>query len=126
MDCGESRPIEVRVDHSLICEEWRQGGSAGGQEGGLHAAGAGIGCHQPVRGVVGLQGVGQELGVEEFQLVRQGEGEGLIVDMADGGHFNGASADVECSILHGLKFCNSGGGGIGGPDWGGISKDGFN
>ena len=54
VDSGESRPIGVRVDYSLISEQWRQGGSAGRLDGGLHAAGAGIGCQQPVRGVVRL------------------------------------------------------------------------
>ena len=84
-------------------------------------SGTGVGSHHPVR----LQGIGQELGVGEFQLVRQEEGVSLVVEMANGGHLNGASADAECSTLHGLKLCNSGGGGVGGPYWGGLVRMGL-
>ena len=62
-----------------------------------------------MRGVVRLQGIGQELSVEELQFVGQGEGVGLIVEMANGGHLDGAGADAEGSILHGLELSDSGG-----------------
>ena len=126
MDAGEGRPVLVWVDHLFGGEERRQGRSARRLKGSLHAAGSGVGGHQPVRWVVRLHGVGQELVVEELQFVRQREGVGLVVEMADGGHLTGASADAEGCILHGLKLCDSEGGGVGGPDWGGVGEDGLN
>ena len=58
-------------------------------------------------------------------LSDRGRGVGLIVEMAYRGHFDGTGADAEGSVLHGLELCNSGGGGVGGPDWGGVGEDGF-
>ena len=75
---------------------------------------------------MGLQCIGQELDVEELQLVRQREGVGLVVEMTYRGHLDGAGANAEGSVLHGLEFSNSGGGGVGGPNWGGVGEDGFN
>ena len=85
VDSREGRSIGVWVDYPLVSEENGQGGPTRRLKGSLHAAGAGVSGHQPVRGVVRLQG----------------------------------------SILYSLKLCNSRGGGIGGPDWGGVGEDGF-
>ena len=48
VDAEEGRPARVRVDYLFYGEERRQGVSARRLKGSLHAAGSGVGGHQPV------------------------------------------------------------------------------
>ena len=72
----------------------------------------------------GLKGTGKKLGGEEGEMVAHRKDLGLCVKMVDGAHLHAASSDAEGGILDTLEFLNGGGGRVGEPDWGSISKEG--
>ena len=85
--------------------------------------GAGGGCDYGMGWVRGDEGSGKELGGEEGEVVVHWEDNGFCVKMVHAGHLHEARADMEGSVLEGLKFADAIGAGIREPDGRGVREE---
>ena len=82
--------------------------------------GPGGGRDNVVGEVVWAKGGGEELGAKQGKVVLHWEDVCFLVEVAEGGHFGGSSADAECLVLDNLEFKDVGFGEVREPDRGGI------
>ncbi len=72
--------------------------------------------------MVWSQGAGKVLGAKELEVVLDLEEFGFGVEVALGGHLEGACADAECLVLDALEFEDVGRRCVGEPYRGGIGE----